>query len=218
MAARLIKKERKNAKFSNYDKNNIPFWSISGISPEKSDKRNAQKKYTVKQPKTLNGLELDGDDVIVVDVRDMDDWKEQIGQRKDANYVPIETYVSCSTTLPRREILERAKINAEYLEKTIKKCGCGKNGMALSKKEYKKEIKAEADILLKDAYGNEIRQIGLLKAALLNQRHRPTRCLAMKYELENGYLLQRLLVNRGGGGSLKTVEEAVEAVEDFLWF
>lgn len=43
-------------------------------------------------------------------------------------------------------------------------------------------------------------------------------CLAMKYELENGYLLQCLLVNRGGGGPLKTVEEAMEAVEDFLWF
>lgn len=121
-------------------------------------------------------------------------------------------------TLPRREILERAKINAEYLEKTIKKCGCGKNGMALSKKEYKKEIKAEAVILLKDAYGNEIRQIGLLKAALLNLKHRPTRCLAMKYELENGYLLQRLLVNRDWKKPLKTVEEAVEMVEDFLWF
>ena len=52
--------------------------------------------------------------------------------------------------------------------------------MVLSKKDYEKEIKAEADTLLKDAYGNEIRQIGLLKAALLNLRHRPTRCLAMK--------------------------------------
>lgn len=195
---------------------------LFGAYPEylqkKVIKEMRRRKYTVKQPKTLNGLELDGDDVIVVDVRDMDDWKEQIGQRKDANYVPIETYVSCSTTLPRREILERAKINAEYLEKTIKKCGCGKNGMALSKKEYKKEIKAEADILLKDAYGNEIRQIGLLKAALLNLKHRPTRCLAMKYELENGYLLQRLLVNRDWKKPLKTVEEAVEMVEDFLWF
>lgn len=90
--------------------------------------------------------------------------------------------------------------------------------MVLSKKDYEKEIKAEADTLLKDAYGNEIRQIGLLKAALLNLRHRPTRCLAMKYELENGYLLQHMLVNRGGGGPLKTVEEAIEAVEDFLWF
>lgn len=90
--------------------------------------------------------------------------------------------------------------------------------MVLSKKDYEKEIKAEADTLLKDAYGNEIRQIGLLKAALLNLRHRPTRCLAMKYELENGYLLQRLLVNRDGEESLRTVEEAVEAVEDFLWF
>lgn len=47
--------------------------------------------------------------------------------------------------------------------------------MVLSKKDYEKEIKAEADTLLKDAYGNEIRQIGLL-----NLRHRPTRCLAMK--------------------------------------
>lgn len=90
--------------------------------------------------------------------------------------------------------------------------------MVLSKKDYEKEIKAEADILLKDAYGNEIKQIGLLKAALLNLRHRPTRYLAMKYELENGYLLQRLLVNRDGEESLRTVEEAVEAVEDFLWF
>lgn len=177
-----------------------------------------KRKYTVKQPKTLDGLELDGDDIIVVDVRDMDDWKEQIGRRKDANYVPIETYVSSGTTLSRRELLERARMNAGYLEKTIKKCSCGKDGMVLSKKDYEKEIKAEADALLKDAYGNEIRQIGLLKAALLNLRHRPTRCLAMKYELENGYLLQRLLVNRGGGGLLKTVEEAIEAVEDFLWF
>lgn len=118
---------------------------LFGAYPEylqkKVIKEMRRRKYTVKQPKTLNGLELDGDDVIVVDVRDMNDWKEQIGQRKDANYVPIETYVSCSTTLPRREILERAKINAEYLEKTIKKCGCGKNGMALSKKEYKKKLK-----------------------------------------------------------------------------
>lgn len=40
----------------------------------------------------------------------------------------------------------------------------------------------------------------------------------MKYELENGYLLQRLLVNRSGEEPLKTVEEAIEAVEDFLWF
>ena len=90
--------------------------------------------------------------------------------------------------------------------------------MVLSKKDYEKEIKAETDTLLKDAYGNEIKQIGLLKAALLNLRHRPTRCLAMKYELENGYLLQRLLVNKDGKESLRTVEEAVEAVEDFLWF
>ena len=92
---------------------------LFGAYPEylqkKVIKEMRRRKYTVKQPKTLNGLKLDGDDVIVVDVRDMDDWKEQIGQRKDANYVPIETYVSCSTTLPRREILERAKINAEYL-------------------------------------------------------------------------------------------------------
>ena len=160
---------------------------------------------------------MDGDDIIVVDVRDMNDWKEQIGQRKDANYVPIETYVSCGT-MPRREMLERAKVKAEYLEKTIKKCGCGKNGMVLSKKDYEKEIKEEADVLLKNAYGNEARQIGLLKAALLNLKHRPTRCLAMKYELKNGYLLQRLLVNRDGEESLRTVEEAVEAVEDFLWF
>lgn len=63
--------------------------------------------------------------------------------------------------------------------------------MVLSKKDYEKEIKTEADILLKDAYGNEIRQIGLLKAAL---------------------------VNRDGEGPLKTVEEAIEALEDFLWF
>ena len=160
-----------------------------------------KRKYTVKQPKTLDGLELDGDDIIVVDVRDMDDWKEQIGRRKDANYVPIETYVSSGTTLSRRELLERARMNAGYLEKTIKKCSCGKDGMVLSKKDYEKEIKAEADTLLKDAYGNEIRQIGLLK-----------------YELENGYLLQHMLVNRGGGRPLKTVEEAIEAVEDFLWF
>lgn len=172
-----------------------------------------KRKYIVKQPKTLDGLELDGDDIIVVDVRDMDDWKEQIGRRKDANYVPIETYVSSGTTLSRRELLERARINAGYLEKTIKKCSCGKDGMVLSKKDYEKEIKAEADTLLKDAYGNEIRQIGLL-----NLRHRPTRCLAMKYELEHGYLLQRLLVNRDGEGPLRTVEEAMEAVEDFLWF
>ena len=109
-------------------------------------------------------------------------------------------------------------MNAGYLEKTIKKCSCGKNGMVLSKKDYEKEIKTEADILLKDAYGNEIRQIGLLKAALLNLRPRPTRCLAMKYELEHEYLLQRLLVNRDGEGPLKTVEEAIEALEDFLWF
>ena len=177
-----------------------------------------KRKYTVKQPKTLDGLELDGDDIIVVDVRDMDDWKEQIGQRKDANYIPIETYVSSSTTLSRRELLECARMNAGYLEKTIKKCRCGKNGMVLSKKDYEKEIKTEADILLKDAYGNEIRQIGLLKAALLNLRPRPTRCLAMKYELEHEYLLQRLLVNRDGEGPLKTVEEAIEALEDFLWF
>ena len=40
----------------------------------------------------------------------------------------------------------------------------------------------------------------------------------MKYELENGYLLQRLLVNRDWKKPLKTVEEAVEMVEDFLWF
>ena len=195
---------------------------LFGAYPEylqkKVIKEMRRRKYTVKQPKTLNGLELDGDDVIVVDVRDMNDWKEQIGQRKDANYVPIETYVSCSTTIPRREMLERAKIKAEYLEKTIKKCGCGKNGMVLSKKDYEKEIKEEADVLLKNAYGNEARQIGLLKAALLNLKHRPTRYLAMKYELENGYLLQRLLVNRDGEESLRTVEEAVEAVEDFLWF
>lgn len=189
---------------------------LFGAYPEylqkKVIKEMRKRKYTVKQPKTLNCLELDGDDVIVVDVRDMDDWKEQIGRRKDANYVPIETYVSSGTTLSRRELLDG------YLEKTIKKCSCGKDGMVLSKKDYEKEIKAEADTLLKDAYGNEIRQIGLLKAALLNLRHRPTRCLAMKYELENGYLLQCLLVNRGGGGPLKTVEEAMEAVEDFLWF
>lgn len=195
---------------------------LFGAYPEylqkKVIKEMRKRKYTVKQPKTLDGLELDGDDIIVVDVRDMDDWKEQIGQRKDANYVPIETYVSCSTTIPRREMLERAKVNAGYFEKTIQKCRCRKNGMVLSKKDYEKEIKEEADVLLKNAYGNEARQIGLLKAALLNLRHRPTRCLAMKYELKNGYLLQRLLVNRDGEESLRTVEEAVEAVEDFLWF
>lgn len=195
---------------------------LFGAYPEylqkKVIKEMRKRKYTVKQPKTLDGLELDGDDIIVVDVRDMDDWKEQIGQRKDANYIPIETYVSSSTTLSRRELLECARMNAGYLEKTIKKCSCGKNGMVLSKKDYEKEIKTEADILLKDAYGNEIRQIGLLKAALLNLRLRPTRCLAMKYELEHEYLLQRLLVNRDGEGPLKTVEEAIEALEDFLWF
>lgn len=195
---------------------------LFGAYPEylqkKVIKEMRKRKHIVKQPKTLDGLKLDGDDIVVVDVRDMDDWKEQIGQRKDANYVPIETYVSCSTSLPRREILERAKVNAGYFEKTIKKCSCGKAGMVLSKKEYEKEIKAEADVLLKNAYGNEARQIRLLKAALLNLRHRPTRCLAMKYEKENGYLLQRLLINRDGEESLKTVEEAVEAVEDFLWF
>lgn len=195
---------------------------LFGAYPEylqkKVVKEMRKRKYIVKQPKTLDGLELDGDDIVVVDMRDMDDWKEQIGQRKDANYVPIETYVSCSTTMPRREMLERAKVNAGYLEKTIQKCGCGKDGMVLSKKEYEKEIKEEADVLLKNAYGNEARQIGLLKAALLNLKHRSTRCLAMKYELENGYLLQRLLVNRDREEPLKTVEEAVEAVEDFLWF
>lgn len=194
---------------------------LFGAYPEylqkKVVKEMRKRKHTVKQPKTLDGLKLDGDDIIVVDVRDMDDWKERIGQRKDANYVPIERYVSC-TTLPRREMLERAKVHARYFEKTIQKCSCGKDGMVLSKKEYEKEIKEEADVLLKNAYGNEARQIGLLKAALLNLKHRPTRCLAMKYELENGYLLQRLLVNRDGEEPLKTVEEAIEAVEDFLWF
>ena len=176
---------------------------LFGAYPEylqkKVIKEMRKRKYTVKQPKTLDGLELDGDDIIVVDVRDMDDWKEQIGQRKDANYIPIETYVSSSTTMSRRELLECARMNAGYLEKTIKKCSCGKNGMVLSKKDYEKEIKTEADILLK-------------------LRPRPTRCLAMKYELEHEYLLQRLLVNRDGEGPLKTVEEAIEALEDFLWF
>ena len=79
---------------------------LFGAYPEylqkKVIKEMRKRKYTVKQPKTLDGLELDGDDIIVVDVRDMDDWKEQIGQRKDANYIPIETYVSSSTTLSRR--------------------------------------------------------------------------------------------------------------------
>lgn len=118
---------------------------LFGAYPEylqkKVIKEMRKRKYTVKQPKTLDGLELDGDDIIVVDVRDMDDWKEQIGQRKDANYVPIETYVSCGT-MPRREMLERAKVKAEYLEKTIKKCGCGKNGMVFyPKKTTKKKLK-----------------------------------------------------------------------------
>ena len=144
-------------------------------------------------------------------------WKEQIGQRKDANYIPIESYVSCKP-FHGREMSERVKVNAGYLEKTIQKCSCGKDGMVLSKKEYKKEIKKETDMLMASAYGNETRQIGLLKAALLNLNHRPTRCLAMKYEKEHGDLLQRLRVNINGEEPLKTVEEAVEAVEDFLWF
>ena len=75
---------------------------LFGAYPEylqkKVIKEMRKRKYTVKQPKTLDGLELDGDDIIVVDVRDMDDWKEQIGRRKDANYVPIETYVSSDTS------------------------------------------------------------------------------------------------------------------------
>ena len=99
-----------------------------------------KRKYTVKQPKTLDGLELDGDDIIVVDVRDMDDWKEQIGQRKDANYVPIETYVSCGT-MPRREMLERAKVKAEYLEKTLKNVAAGKTEWSYPKKTTKKKLK-----------------------------------------------------------------------------
>lgn len=118
---------------------------LFGAYPEylqkKVIKEMRRRKYTVKQPKTLNGLKLDGDDVIVVDVRDMDDWKEQIGQRKDANYVPIETYVSCSTTLPRRKILERAKINAEYLEKQLKNVAAGKTEWHYPKKNTKKKLK-----------------------------------------------------------------------------
>lgn len=188
--------------------------------PEKFQKKvikeMKKRNYSVKQPKTLDGLELDGDDIVVVDVRDIDDWKEQIGQRKDANYIPIESYVSCKP-FPGKEMSERVKVNAGYLEKTIQKCSCGKDGMVLSKKEYEKEIKKEADMLMASAYGNETRQIGLLKAALLNL-HQPTRYLAMKYEKEQGHLLQRLRVNINGEEPLKTVEEAVEAVEDFLWF
>ena len=189
--------------------------------PEKFQKKIVKemkkRNYPVKQPKTLDGLELNGDDIVVVDVRDIDDWKEQMKQQKDANYIPIESYVSCKS-FPGREMSERVKVNAGYLEKTIQKCGCGKNGMVLSKKEYEKEIKKEADVLLKNAYGNEAKQIGLLKAALLNLKNRPTRCLAMKYEKEQRHLLQRLVVSSYEREPLKTVKEAVEAVEDFLWF
>lgn len=90
---------------------------LFGAYPEylqkKVIKEMRKKKYTVKHPKTLNGLELDGDDIIVVDVRDMDDWKEQIGQRKDANYVPIETYVSCSTNHVYELVSYRAENKSE---------------------------------------------------------------------------------------------------------
>ena len=45
--------------------------------PEKFQKKMVKemkkRNYSVKQPKTLDGLELDGDDIVVVDVRDIDD-------------------------------------------------------------------------------------------------------------------------------------------------
>ena len=189
--------------------------------PEKFQKKIVKemkkRNYPVKQPKTLDGLELNGDDIVVVDVRDIDDWKEQMKQRKDANYIPIESYVSCKP-FPGREMSERVKVNAGYLEKTIQKCSCGKEGMVLSKKEYEKKIKKEEEGLLKYAVGNKIRQVRLMKAALLNLKHKPTKCLAMKYEAKYGDLLQRLMVEREGTSNLKTIKEAIETVEDFLWF
>lgn len=118
---------------------------LFGAYPEylqkKVIKEMRKRKYTVKQPKTLDGLELDGDDIIVVDVRDMDDWKEQIRRRKDANYVPIETYVSSGTTMSRRELLERARMNAGYLEKQSKNAAAGKMGWSYPKKTTKKKLR-----------------------------------------------------------------------------
>ena len=57
-----------------------------------------------------------------------------------------------------------------------------------------------------------------MKAALLNLKHKPTKCLAMKYEAKYGDLLQRLMVESDGTSNLKTIKEAIETIEDFLWF
>lgn len=93
-----------------------------------------------------------------------------------------------------------------------------KSVISESEKALQSILAVRHSTLTESAYGNEARQIGLLKAALLTLKRRPTRYLAIKYEKEQGHLLQRLVVSRCERELLKTVKEAVEAVEDFLWF
>lgn len=120
---------------------------LFGAYPEylqkKVIKEMRRRKYTVKQPKTLNGLELDGDDVIVVDVRDMNDWKEQnrLDSEKMQTMSRLRHMFHAALPCQEEKYWSGQKSMPNISKKQLKNVAAGKTEWHYPKKNTKKKLK-----------------------------------------------------------------------------
>lgn len=185
-----------------------------------------KKKHCVKTWRTDKNLpRIEADTVIIVhDVTDEETLKRlrqrietELNQRTGGNFLVFD-YIYGMLSNNKEQVRNFAKEAAENIDKDIKKIRMGKDGLALYKTEYVKQVMMDCEFMLPELDSQNKEEAVLLKRMLLDIPSLRLRYGAMRYQKLHGNLLKQLLIFDDGyeWERCSTREEALTMLEDFL--
>ena len=141
----------------------------------------------------------------------------ELNQRTDDNFLVFD-YIYGMLSSDIEQVRNFAKEAAENIDKDIQKIRMGKDGLALYKTEYVKQIMMDCEFMLPELDSKNKEEAVLLKRMLLDIPSLRLRYGAMRYQKLHGNLLKQLLIFDDGyeWERCSTREESLTMLEDFL--